>query len=142
MFNKRRLSFGIKKNNHIEHNLLTTHYLRNDYKIRSDIIYNISKHVEKLYDNYVVTSDDRKKILIMINDLINDLNHYYNTHINSTSQNNKKDTRIKWETDIDNVVKTIDVIRKNNMDVSPFFDGLELMDFIPIDKSIKKYVLL
>jgi hypothetical protein len=36
------------------------HYLKKDYKNRAGILNNLSLHINNLYDNYVLTTDDGK----------------------------------------------------------------------------------
>ena len=62
----------------IKYSDIINHYLKIDYKLRSDILINLSQHIDKLYDNYILTTDERKKINTLINDTINNLNNYYN----------------------------------------------------------------
>ena len=60
--------------NKIKYSDIINYYVKNDYRTRSDILIKLSKHVDKLYDNYIITTDERKKINTLISDTINKLN--------------------------------------------------------------------
>jgi endopeptidase La len=65
----------------VTNNEITLYYLHNDYEKRTIIINNLSSHIEKMYDNYLITIDDRKKAITMISDILNQMNIYYNKYI-------------------------------------------------------------
>jgi hypothetical protein len=64
--------------NSIFYDNVILHYLKKDYEAKSIILNNLSIHIENLYDNFVLTTDDKRKINILVNDTINLLNDYYN----------------------------------------------------------------
>ena len=66
------------KNDNVTTNEIILYYLHNDYEKRAQLINNLSIHIEKLYDIFLITSDDRKKAISMINDILNEMNIYYN----------------------------------------------------------------
>ena len=59
----------------------TIYYLRQNYKERIKIITGISSHTDKLYDNYIITLDQKKRLLKSASDTLNDINKIYNTCI-------------------------------------------------------------
>ena len=64
------------------YNDIILHYLNTDYINRTNFLYNLSIHIEKLYDNFVLTHDDRRKIILEVNDLVNFINRFYNNSLN------------------------------------------------------------
>lgn len=78
----------------IKYSDIINYYLKNDYKIKSDILINLSFHIDRLYDNYILTTDERKKINSLVNDTINNLNNYYNKIILTLSPDNKFDNKL------------------------------------------------
>ena len=63
----------------IKYSDIINFYLNKDYKLRSDILIRLSNHTDKLYENYIITTDERKKVTSLISDVINKLNMYYNS---------------------------------------------------------------
>ena len=57
---------------------IINYYLEDDYIKRSKILNRLSLHVDNLYDNYIISTEIKKKINTMINDTINNLNRHYN----------------------------------------------------------------
>ena len=72
------------------YNDIILYYLNIDYIQRTNFLYNLSIHIEKLYDNFVLTHDDRRKIILQINDLVNSINKFYNISLDSISKISKK----------------------------------------------------
>jgi hypothetical protein len=66
-----------KPNDNVSNNEIVLYYLQNDYEKRTNIIENLSTHIEKIYDIYLITGEDRKKAITMINEIINEMNLYY-----------------------------------------------------------------
>jgi len=159
----------LNNNNEILYNDIILYFLDKDYNDRVKILYNLSLHVEKNYDNYILSSEDKVKILLNINDNINQLNKFYNdAYINLTkksiTKNNKininkqnitdeeliinKDKllpspQIKWLNN-NNLKIGIEILNilKNNNTISLFEKNLFLIDFEKIDKSLKYIINL
>jgi hypothetical protein len=74
-------NINIKLNENVTTNEIVLYYLQNDYDKRVQLINNLSTHTEKLYDIYLITSDDRKKAITMLNEILNQMNIYYNNCI-------------------------------------------------------------
>jgi endopeptidase La len=141
----------------IKYSDIINHYLKIDYKLRSDILINLSLHIDKLYDNYILTTDERKKINSLINDTINNLNNYYNKISLIIFPDNKLDNydiehndiidkEYKLENDIvlnqmknnfNYIIETIDILRLNN-NINDFYPGLNIPNFHNIDIMIQK----
>lgn len=152
-----------KQNDNVSNNEIVLHYLQNDYEKRTNIIENLSAHIEKIYDIYLITSDDRKKAITMINDIINEMNLYYNKFILQINPELKKvynnelsdtyidnqelkDNNLKIETgknklckrnEIKPTLKIIDILRKNNS-LDRFLRDLHLANYNNIDKELRK----
>lgn len=141
---------NVKSNENVSKNEVVLYYLHNDYDKRTHLINNLSLHIEKIYDIFLITSDDRKKAITMVNDILNQMNIYYNNCIleinkddieynkivnktNSKIHNNKICTR----KELKSTIKTIDILRKNNT-VDKFAKEIKLANFINIDKGIRK----
>lgn len=58
---------------------LVLYYLQKDYTDRASIINRLTHHIEKLYDNFIITTEKKKDMQKLLNDLINILNRTYNT---------------------------------------------------------------
>jgi endopeptidase La len=128
------------------------YYLKQDYEKRTEILYNLSLHTEKLYENYVITTDDKKKVLIMINDAINNLNRYYNSFATQFKASPNSDTIIIDDEKFINLTKPINFFKKaniksaqniydilrNNGSIEEFGKGLKLASYKTIDIEIKK----
>jgi hypothetical protein len=127
------------------------YYLKQDYEKRTDILYNLSLHTEKIYESYIITTDDKKKVLIMINDTINNLNRYYNSFATQFKENPNLESIIIDDEKIVNLNKPInyfkktniktaqevfDILRKNES-VEEFGNGIKLASFKSIDIEIK-----
>ncbi len=152
-------------NENVSSNEIVMYYLHNDYEKRTILIQELSSHIEYLYDTYLITSDDRKKAITMLNELLNELNNYYNKSIIEINPNIKtklkttpEDTQEElnnsiivdnshfksnndWckRSEIKASIKLLDILRKNNS-VEHFAKDLKLVDFIEIDKSLRKIV--
>jgi endopeptidase La len=132
------------------------YYLKRDYKIRAHILNNLSIHIDNLYDNYVITTDDKKKINILVNDTINNLNKYYNdvyAEIISYKENISIDESeydknyyfMSTNNDTNHmnsgIFDILDILKNNNC-VELFEKNMKLADFKIIDIEIKKISLL
>jgi endopeptidase La len=153
-------------NENVSSNEIVMYYLHNDYEKRTLLIQEISIHIEQLYDNYLITIDDRKKAMTMLNDLLNELNNYYNKSIIEINPNIKNNLNSVISDDnpdelnnslvIDNLqiktssewckgneikasIKLLDILRKNNS-VECFAKELKLVDFTEIDKILRKII--
>jgi hypothetical protein len=130
-------------NNNVTTNEVVLYYLQNDYDKRVQIINNLSLHIEKLYDIFLITSDDRKKAISMLNEILNQMNIYYNNCIleinpeitNITETNNKINLCTRKE--LKSTIKVLDILRKNNT-VNKFEKEIKLSNYIDIDKKIRK----
>jgi endopeptidase La len=140
--------------NNVTNNEITLYYLHIDYEKRTNIINNLSSHIEKLYDNYLITIDDRKKAITMISDILNEMNAYYNKYILNinpelkTINNDDNDNEIKIYSgtnklcerrELKSTIKVIDILRNNNT-LETFVKDLSLADFNNIDKGLRKVV--
>jgi endopeptidase La len=141
--------------NKIKYSDIVNSYLKFDYKFRTDIIIKLSLHVDKLYDNYIITTDERKKNNTLISDTINKLNTYYNSILlilypnvktdNNDCENDFKDD-YKLEEDkyinidnnkLSNLLETINILKNNNI-IETIYPGLNLPNFNIIDDLLKK----
>ena len=148
----------------MSYNEIKMYYLHNDYEKRTELIQKLSLHIEHLYDIFLITSDDRKKALTMLNNLLNELNTCYNSYIIENNPNVKNSKKTVDETDdlnnsiiIENdnfaeinknwqknsqikaSIKILDILRKNNS-VKNFVKDLTLANFEEIDKSLRRIV--
>ena len=48
--------------NNISYGDVIAYYLKKDYREKSLLLNNLSSHIDNLYDNFVLTTDDKKKI--------------------------------------------------------------------------------
>jgi endopeptidase La len=155
---KNNISDNITDN--VTNNEISLYYLHNDYEKRTNLISNLSVHIEKIYDNYLITIDDRKKAVTMVSDILNQMNTYYNKYIldinpelknvdnknvdnknvdnkNVDNKNENKSTNICDRRDLKSTLKLIDIIRKNNT-LETFVKDLKLANFYNIDKGLRK----
>jgi endopeptidase La len=147
----------------IKYSDIINFYLNKDYKLRSDILIRLSNHTDKLYENYIITTDERKKVTSLISDVINKLNMYYNSILlqlypENIKKENDNDNEyeinnndfitediLEYDKIINNIdndrfnyfIETIDQIRKNNI-IETFYNGLKLANFNIIDNLLKK----
>jgi len=153
-------------NENVSYNEIVMYYLHNDYEKRTLLIQELSIHIEYLYDIYLITTDDRKKAMTMLNELLNELNNFYNksiTEINPDIKNSLNtvipddntddlnnsiivdNTQIKnsseWckRSEIKASIKLLDILRKNNT-VEHYAKELKLIDFVEIDKILRKII--
>jgi endopeptidase La len=68
--------------------------LKEEYKIRSKILYNMSVHIEKLNTNNIIHYNLRNKYMIILNKIIKDLNETYNTNVRSIKNTETKDNNM------------------------------------------------
>ncbi len=108
------------------------YYLKKDYRDKSLLLNNLSSHIENLYDNFVLTTDDKKKINTLISETINNLNNYYNNY--SSNINNNKFFCL--QSDFNLFIETIDILKNNNC-VEEYYD-FKLFDYKDINLMIKK----
>jgi endopeptidase La len=133
------------------------YYLKKDYKEKSDILNNLSLHIDNLYDNYVLTTDDKKKLNTLISETINNLNNYYNNIysllypdiINETKVDINFNLDIKRlnlinkdkyfcnENDFNIFIETLDILKENNC-IEEYYKDLNIVDFKEINIRIKK----
>ena len=107
------------------------YYLKQDYEKRTEILFNLSLHIEKIYENYVITTDDKKKILIMINDCINNLNRYYNSFATQFKADPNVESIIIDDEKFINLNKPINFFKKTNIkNAQNVFDILRENDTI------------
>jgi endopeptidase La len=118
--------------NKITYGELVLYYLKKDYTEASNVLNNLSIHVEILYDNFVLTTDDKRKINILINDTINLLNNYYN---NNSNYNNN--IILCNQNDFNSIIEIIDILKINNC-VETFYKDIKLFDFKEIKIMLKK----
>lgn len=151
-------------NDKLSYNDVILYYLNKDYNDRIEILYNLSLHVEKIYDNFILTFEDRRKIILNINELINKLNKFYNDSYESLTnltvnkiidnKQNKfeeelninknkilKSPQFSW-LNINNFKNGIEILNilKNNNTISLFEKNLNLIDFKEIDKLLRNII--
>jgi endopeptidase La len=119
----------------MSHNEIKMYYLHIDYEKRSMMAKELLSHIEYLYDSFLISLDDRKKAITLLNDLMNQLNSYYNKYIFENQENpqEKNNNLLQIKTSI----KIVDILRKNNS-VENFVKDLVLANFDNIDKSFRK----
>jgi endopeptidase La len=131
---------------YIKNKDIILYFLKKDYKFLSNIIIELSSHINKLYDNFIITTDERKKINIMLSDTINDLNDYYNTTSSKIFNNNDlnkifkiniKLEKNKNDDNINYIYEIVEILR-NTQSLKLFYPELELVDFTNILEDIKK----
>ena len=134
-----------KINDSVTTNEVVLYYLHNDYDKRAQIINNLSIHTEKIYDIFLITSEDRKKAITMLNDILNQMNIYYNNCIleinpelgNMTELNKTNKKNLCSRKELKSTIKVLDILRKNNT-LDKFEKQIKLSDFNDIDKKIRK----
>ncbi len=119
--------------NNISYGDVIAYYLKKDYREKSLLLNNLSSHIDNLYDNFVLTTDDKKKINILISDTINNLNNYYNN--NSSNISNTK--YFCSETDFNFFIETIDILKDSNC-IDDYYSNLKLFNYKDINLLIKK----
>ena len=130
---------NLKTKENVTINEVVLYYLHNDYEKRTHLLNNLSIHTEKLYDIFLITSDDRKKAITMINDILNQMNNYYNNciiKINSDISNNTNNIKLCTQKELKSRIRLVDILRKNNT-LDKFENQIELLDFNDIDKKIR-----
>jgi hypothetical protein len=127
----------------IKYRDIILHYINKDYKYLSKTITNISNHLINLYENYIITTDDKKKINTLLSDIINNLNDKYNESLKNIFDNNNTDLyeviekyKIK---DIELIIKIIDILI-DTKSVNNFYPKLNLIDFLDIKNQINKII--
>lgn len=127
----------------IKYRDIILHYINKDYKYLSGVIGNISNHLINLYENYIITTDDKKKVNILLSDIINNLNDKYNESIkNIFDLKNTYSIEIfdKYKIeDIDLVINIIDILI-NTKSINNFYPNLHLIDFSDIKNQINKII--
>ena len=68
------------------------HYLNDAYTHRSEIITNLTNHVERLYNEYLITNIERTKYMKLINKIIKIINITYNKRIKLLKDDNNNVT--------------------------------------------------
>jgi endopeptidase La len=118
----------------MSYNEIKMYYLHNDYEKRATLIERLSSHIEHLYDIYLITTDDRKKALTMLNNILNELNTSYNSYI---VENNSsiKDIPKKIYEEIDELNNSI-IIENSNF--ANFTNFTNFTNSIGIDKNWQK----
>uniref|UniRef100_A0A6C0EC63 Lon proteolytic domain-containing protein n=1 Tax=viral metagenome TaxID=1070528 RepID=A0A6C0EC63_9ZZZZ len=69
--------------------------IQKSYRTRGNVLSNLIIHIDKLYDNYIINNDQKKKLLNQINEIINQLNGLYNDLIQDCSNNEKKSKKME-----------------------------------------------
>jgi endopeptidase La len=112
------------------------YFLKKEYKFLSNIITNLSLHINNLYENYIITTDERKKINIMLSDTINNLNDYYNT-TSTKIFGNTEYNKIFNTNNFEHNIEILEMLKKNNL-LYDMYSELKLVDFSSIIDDIKK----
>ena len=143
------------------YNDIILYYLNTDYVDRTNFLYNLSIHIEKLYDNFVLTHEDRRKIILQVNDLVNFLNKFYNNSLNLISKPTKQKSVQQSEEEIQNTLPLLvspkldwlarknikhgidifDILRKTNT-TDIFQKELKIFNYQEIDKRIREIINL
>ena len=139
---------------------LVLHYLQKDYADRASIIGKLTMHIEKLYENFMLSTDERKKIIRTVSELINSLNKTYNTTLirlefnrgviddnDYTYQNNKSafdnlscplDTITNNKTtNLSSVAEIVNILRDYNV-VENFMPVCKFSNFNSTDTNLKR----
>jgi endopeptidase La len=106
---------------------LVINFLKKDYKMRSEIATNLSLHVEKLYDNYIIGTDEKKKIQKSVSELINMINKLYNNIVIKVNDEDLENTETKENESIS--YQTDDNIKKStikNINIESLMECYEL----------------
>jgi ATP-dependent Lon protease len=131
------------------------HYLQKDYNERSNLLVDLSYHIEYLYDNFIITTDDKKKIQGILYETVNNLNKYYNQVTSSIFTDENIEDDVQPQTKVSSrpkMNKPISWIKKNNethaydiLDmmkefncINEYYTDLNIADFCDVDKLIKK----
>ena len=127
----------------IKYRDIILYYINKDYKYLSKIIGNLSNHLINLYETYIITTDDKKKINIMLSDIINNLNDKYNESLKTIFDANNlysdefiEKYKIK---DIELIIKIIDILI-DTKSLNNFYPNLKLIDFSDIRNQINKII--
>ena len=135
-------------------------YLKKDYRLTSQLLNNLSLHVDNLYDNFVLTHEDRRKIILQVNDLVNFLNKFYNNSLNLISKPTKQKFVQQSEEEIQNTLPLLvspkldwltrknikygidifDILRKTNT-TDIFQKELKIFNYQEIDKKIREIIM-
>lgn len=140
---------------------IINYYLDKDYIDKSNILNRLSIHIDKLYEDYVITSEIKKRLNTLINDTINNLNQHYNEYSElcsndeniyevNTDTNNLNKIKIMhtknmiFNKDNNNIFSTIksatdyiNFLRKYDK-VDEFTTNLHIIKYDKIDEEIKK----
>ena len=93
-------------------------YLKFLYQKYIQHVLNLEKHVQKLYDDWVIDIRNRNSILQTLDDIIKQLNRKYNVH--ATSEKNETDDIFKLH--ISNKLNTLNLLEKKEIN-DPFEDS-------------------
>jgi endopeptidase La len=122
---------------------LIVHIMQKDYKIRSNISTNLSIHIEKLYDNYIIGSDEKKRLQKNINEIVNMLNKTIINQVklrlsNDDKKNNFLNDQVKKYLNINsNELETIENLLEIMRTYKINLNGIKPISFKNIDISIK-----
>lgn len=121
---------------------LIVHIMQKDYRIRSNIVTNLTTHIEKLYDNYIIGSDDKKRLQKSINEIVNTLNKTIINQVDLTLlSDNKKNNYLndpvkKYLNVSTNELETIEylfeILRTYKLDLN----GIKCVSFKSIDNQL------
>lgn len=120
--------------NNITYGGIISHYLKKDYMDKSIILNNLSLHVEYLYDNYILTTDNKSKMNILINETINVLNEYYNYIKNILDKNKTINDVNKFELNIN--TNNLNKIFCEKQDLQ---SNLEILNILKKDNCVDMY---
>ena len=136
--------------NSITYGDVVLHYLKKDYGDKSIVLNNLSNHIENLYDNFVLTTDDKRKINILVNEAINILNNYYNytssmldgrniaaNNIPNTVDTNNFKKIFCSKNDFNSILDVLDILKQNNC-IDTYSNMLQVYDFKEINLMMKK----
>ena len=114
------------------------HYLKKDYIFKSFLLKNLSVHIDNLYDNFVLTTDDKKKINTLVSETINDLNNYYNTITLEVFKNTNNIKKIFCKkSDLNTHIEILDVLKEKNC-INDFYSNLDIINYNEINIKLKK----
>lgn len=136
---------------------LVISFLQKDYKLRSEISVNLTSHLDRLYDNYIISTDDRKRGQKNVSEVVNNLNKQYNNTMikmrddmeledfegSDDSESNKIINKslesfvpVKL-TSIEPIIESLDVLRTYKLNI---YEGINLINFRNIDTQLKSIV--